>query len=97
MSAQQWLPVVVEIEEVHADRDRAALHVAKTRRAEKPRIPFHMDLTREFFGAEGREDFPGLRFQSGIASKNHRRKRRRKNEVELLEGWRFIQLQGAAI
>jgi hypothetical protein len=74
----------VVLAQARIQRDQVAPGIGPARRAEESCVPFDMDFAGELVGAEGREDFTGGCFQSRVASENHRRKRRRKDEVELL-------------
>jgi hypothetical protein len=65
-------------------RDQLSPEIGAAGGAEKPRVPFHVNRSREFVGAEPREDFAGLRLQGGIASESDRRKCRREDEIQLL-------------
>ena len=87
----------VVLAEPWIQRDKITMRIRAAGGAEKPRVPFHMDLAGEFFGAQWRENFARRRFEGGIAAEHDERGLRRKNEVELLSSDRVVRLHGAAV
>ena len=73
----------VVLAEPRIQRNEVTVRICAAGGTEEPRVPFHVDFAREFFGAKWTEDFARCRFKGGIAPQNDERWLRRKNEIEL--------------
>ena len=73
----------VVLAEPRIQRNEVTVRICAAGGTEEPRVPFHVDFAREFFGAKSTENFARCCFKGGIAPENDERRLRRKNEIEL--------------
>ena len=73
----------VVLAEPGIQRDEVTVRIRPAGGTEEPRVPFHVDFAREFFGPKWTENFACCRFKREIAPENDERRLRGKNEIEL--------------